>query len=129
MHLTVHNKYECFEQVMLMKNEWGVVYLTVPMLYQCHLVLETAGLQGDATWESCTSGRSLAVKKMYRSDRNIQTIALTNELRLKKNHYRPLKIRFLGLNVFCNWFLVTFHKQNALVSCSDGGVLLLIFSF
>lgn len=67
-----------------MKNEWGVVYVTVPIWYQCHLVLETAGLQDDASWESCTSGRSLAVKKMWTSDRNIQTIALTNELTPKK---------------------------------------------
>lgn len=86
------------------------MYLTVPILYQCHLVLETADLQDDTSWESCTSGRSLAVKKMYSSDRNTQTIALTNELRLKKkkkkSHSRPLKIRFLGLSVFCNWFFV-----------------------
>lgn len=47
-----------------MKNEWGVMHLTVPILYQCHLVLGTAGLQDDTSWESCTSGRSLAVKKM-----------------------------------------------------------------
>lgn len=47
-----------------MKNEWGVVHLTVPILYQCHLVLGTAGLQDDTSWESYTSGRSLAVKKM-----------------------------------------------------------------
>lgn len=67
-----------------MKNEWGVVYLTVPILYQCHLILETAGLEDDASWESCTSGKSLAVKKMYSSDRNIQTIDLKKRAETKK---------------------------------------------
>lgn len=95
MHSTVHNKYECFEQVMLMKNEWGLMYLTVPILYQCHLVLEIAGLQDDANWEFCTSGRSLAVKKMYSSDRNTQTIGLTNELRLK-NSLQAFKNKIFG---------------------------------
>lgn len=113
-----------------MKNEWGVVYLTVLILYQCHLVLKTAGLEDDASWESCTSGRSLAVKKMYSSDRNIQTIALTNELRLKTS-LQAFKIRFWGLNVFVKMHfgsLLPLHKQNAFISYSDGGLLLLFFS-
>lgn len=42
-----------------MKNERGVMYLTVPILYKCYLALVTASLQDYADLQSRTSGRSL----------------------------------------------------------------------
>lgn len=67
------SRYECLEQVILIKSEQRAIYVTAPISDKCHFALVTTGLQDTPSWN--TAHRSLAVKNGKLSSVSVQTTA------------------------------------------------------